>query len=94
MLRAAEREANARTLQAVFETAEARREGARFRELALRDALTGLCNRRYVDTEPRALLARAVEDNSPLVIGPCDASRMRGWRSNRLPGTQSPRAWE
>src|SRR5438132_8353417 len=75
MLRAAEREANTRTLQAVFETAEARREGARFRELALRDALTGLCNRRYVDTELRALLARAVEDNSP-----SDASRMLGWR--------------
>src|SRR5205823_10587865 len=48
-LRAAAREANSRTLQAVFETEEARYEGERFRELALRDALTGLRNRRYVD---------------------------------------------
>jgi GGDEF domain-containing protein len=48
-LRAAEREANSRTLHAVFETEEARYEGERFREMALRDALTGLRNRRYVD---------------------------------------------
>jgi two-component system cell cycle response regulator len=36
-LRAAQREANARTLQAVFETTEAKREGERFRQLSLRD---------------------------------------------------------
>lgn len=77
MLRAAEREANARTLQAVFETAEARREGARFRELALRDALTGLCNRRYVDTELRALLMKAVEEDSPLVAGLVDIDHFK-----------------
>ena len=57
-LRAAQREANARTLQAVFETTEAKREGERFRQLSLRDALTGLRNRRHVDTELPLLLAR------------------------------------
>ncbi|MGC9670656.1 GGDEF domain-containing protein [Planosporangium sp. 12N6] len=48
-LQAAQREARARALQAVFETEEARRESVRFRELAQRDALTGLYNRRYID---------------------------------------------
>jgi diguanylate cyclase (GGDEF)-like protein len=43
------REAQARTRQVMFETAEARREAARFREQARRDPLTGLRNRRYVD---------------------------------------------
>src|ERR1700752_4589066 len=57
-LRAEEREANSRTLQAVFETEEARDEGERFREMALRDALTGLRNRRYVDAELPPLLTR------------------------------------
>nr|WP_240943216.1 GGDEF domain-containing protein [Planosporangium thailandense] len=58
-LQSAEREARARALQAVFETEEARRESTRFRELAERDALTGLYNRRYVDEHLGALLERA-----------------------------------
>jgi diguanylate cyclase (GGDEF)-like protein len=49
----------------MFETAEARREAARFREQARRDPLTGLRNRRYVDerlpglieSDPRLSLA-------------------------------------
>jgi len=83
MLRAAEREANARTLQAVFETAEARREGARFRELALRDALTGLCNRRYVDTELRALQpGRAAGSRRPEPV--------RGEKRREKPGRLRP----
>jgi diguanylate cyclase (GGDEF)-like protein len=44
-----QREARARTRQAMFETAEAREEAERFREQARRDPLTGLHNRRYVD---------------------------------------------
>ena len=71
-LRAAQREANARTLQAVFETTEARREGERFRQLSLRDSLTGLRNRRHVDTELPILLARSREDGAPLSIGLVD----------------------
>ena len=76
-LRAAQREANARTLQAVFETTEARREGERFRQLSLRDALTGLRNRRHVDTELPVLLARSREDGSPLSIGLVDLDHFK-----------------
>jgi diguanylate cyclase (GGDEF)-like protein len=76
-LRASQREANARTLQAVFETTEARREGERFRELSLRDALTGLRNRRHVDAELPLLLARAREDESPLAIALVDLDHFK-----------------
>jgi len=76
-LRAAQREANARTLQAVFETTEARREGERFRQLSLRDALTGLRNRRHVDTELPLLLSRSREDGSPLAIGLVDLDHFK-----------------
>ena len=44
-----QREAQARTRQVMFETAEARQEAERFREQARRDPLTGLRNRRYVN---------------------------------------------
>ena len=76
-LRAAQREANARTLQAVFETTEARREGERFRQLSLRDALTGLRNRRHVDTELPVLLARSREDASALAVGLVDLDHFK-----------------
>jgi two-component system, cell cycle response regulator len=48
-LRSDEREARARILQAVFETEEARRSSETYRELAHRDPLTGLYNRRFID---------------------------------------------
>ncbi|HEX8344030.1 MAG TPA: GGDEF domain-containing protein [Actinoplanes sp.] len=48
-LRSSQREAQARTRQAMFETVEARRDAERFWEQARRDPLTGLRNRRYVD---------------------------------------------
>ena len=76
-LRAAQREANARTLQAVFETTEARREGERFRELSLRDALTGLRNRRHVDTELPILLSRSREDGSRCRCGLVDLDHFK-----------------
>jgi diguanylate cyclase (GGDEF)-like protein len=76
-LRAAQREANARTLQAVFETVEARREGERFRELSLRDALTGLRNRRHVDAELPALLASSGELDGELAVGLVDLDHFK-----------------
>ncbi len=76
-LRSAEREANSRTLHAVFETEEARFEGERFRELALRDALTGLRNRRYVDHELPGLIARAIVDGVPLTVGLVDVDHFK-----------------
>lgn len=57
-LQSAERDARARTLQVVFETSEAREQSRRYREMSLRDPLTGLYNRRYVDEELPALLRR------------------------------------
>ncbi|GAB1688345.1 diguanylate cyclase [Krasilnikovia sp. M28-CT-15] len=52
-----QREAQAQTRLAMFETAEAREEAERFREQARRDPLTGLRNRRYVDEELPVLIA-------------------------------------
>jgi len=57
-LQSAERDARARTLQAMYETTEARRQTRRYRELSLRDPLTGLYNRRYVDEQLPGLLRR------------------------------------
>jgi two-component system cell cycle response regulator len=76
-LRSAAREANSRTLQAVFETQEARYEGERFRELALRDALTGLRNRRYIDNELPARLVDAINDGAPLAVGLLDLDHFK-----------------
>jgi two-component system, cell cycle response regulator len=55
----AQRDARARALQAMYETTEARRQSRRYRELSLRDPLTGLYNRRYVDEHLPRLLRRA-----------------------------------
>jgi two-component system cell cycle response regulator len=57
-LQSAERDARARALQAMYETAEARRQTRRYRELSLRDPLTGLYNRRYVDDQLPRLVGR------------------------------------
>ncbi|MBV8302072.1 MAG: GGDEF domain-containing protein [Candidatus Dormibacteraeota bacterium] len=76
-LHSAEREARSHTLQAVFEVAEARREGERFRELAMLDALTGLRNRRYVDTELPSLVREAVQGNCGLAIALVDLDHFK-----------------
>ncbi len=81
-LRAQEREANSRTLQAVFETDEARDEGERFREMALRDALTGLRNRRYVDTELPSLLNRTIYEGGSLALGLIDIDHFKEVNDN------------
>ncbi|MEU7902224.1 GGDEF domain-containing protein [Actinoplanes sp. NPDC049118] len=57
-LRSQERESQAQARQAMFETAEAREQAERYREQARRDPLTGLRNRRYVDEELPALIAK------------------------------------
>ncbi len=64
-LQSAQRDARARALQAMYETTEARRQSRRYRELSLRDPLTGLYNRRYVDEQlPRLLEAIAGRDEA------------------------------
>jgi diguanylate cyclase (GGDEF)-like protein len=70
------READARTRQAIFETAEARNSAERFWRQARTDALTGLPNRRYVDEEmPRSLAA--VTPANPLVVAIVDADHFK-----------------
>jgi diguanylate cyclase (GGDEF)-like protein len=76
-LQSAQREAGARALQAVFETEEARRESVRFREMAQRDALTGLHNRRYVDEQLALLLERAAGRRTPLSVALVDLDHFK-----------------
>ncbi|TFV48208.1 GGDEF domain-containing protein [Blastococcus sp. TF02A-35] len=67
-LQSADRDARARALQAMYETAEARQQSLRYRELSLRDPLTGLYNRRFVDDElPRVLAEPAAADGQVTV---------------------------
>ncbi|WP_246595735.1 GGDEF domain-containing protein [Actinoplanes auranticolor] len=76
-LQSAQRDAQARTLQAVFEATEARRVGEHFRELAHRDALTGLHNRRYADERLPVLLGAAVAAHSPLAVAIVDLDHFK-----------------
>lgn len=55
-LQSAQRDARARAVQAMYETSEARRQSRRYRELSLRDPLTGLYNRRHIDEQLIRLL--------------------------------------
>jgi two-component system, cell cycle response regulator len=61
-----EREVRARVVQAMFETEEARLASDQFRELALRDPLTGLHNRRFVDQQLPVLIERSAQSGRPL----------------------------
>ncbi|GAB3598562.1 hypothetical protein GCM10027446_29160 [Angustibacter peucedani] len=67
-----ERDARARILAAVFETEEAVRSSKRFREMSLRDPLTGLYNRRYVDDRVPALIGRSRVDATSLAVAILD----------------------
>jgi two-component system cell cycle response regulator len=72
-----QREAQARNRQALFETAEARREADQFREQARRDPLTGLRNRRYVDEELPAVIDHAVTSGAPTVFAFVDLDHFK-----------------
>jgi diguanylate cyclase (GGDEF)-like protein len=76
-LRSIQREAQARTRQALFETTEARRDADHFREQARRDPLTGLRNRRYVDENLPVLLDRAAALREPLTIAMIDLDHFK-----------------
>jgi diguanylate cyclase (GGDEF)-like protein len=71
-----EREAQARIRQAAFETAEARRDAESFREQSLRDPLTGLHNRRYVDTRLPSLLTGGTGAR-PVTVAIVDADHFK-----------------
>jgi diguanylate cyclase (GGDEF)-like protein len=76
-LTSSERDARAKTLHAMYETEEARRAGARARELSLRDPLTSLFNRRFVDVELPVLLGRAEESHVPLSVALVDLDHFK-----------------
>ncbi len=72
-----ERDARARILATVFETEEAVRSSKRFREMSLRDPLTGLYNRRYVDDRVPALLGRSRTDATHLSVAILDLDHFK-----------------
>ncbi|MEV4636687.1 diguanylate cyclase [Actinoplanes sp. NPDC049548] len=76
-LHSAQRDARARALQAVFEATEARRASEHFREMAHRDALTGLYNRRYVNDRLPALLGEALARRAPLSLAILDLDHFK-----------------
>jgi diguanylate cyclase (GGDEF)-like protein len=76
-LHSAQRDARARALQAVFEATEARRVSDHFREMAHRDALTGLYNRRYVNERLPALLGEAATRRTPISLAIVDLDHFK-----------------
>ena len=76
-LHSAQRESRARAMQAVFEANEARRATEHFREMAHRDALTGLYNRRYVNERLPALLGEAAANRTPISVAIADLDHFK-----------------
>ncbi|GAA4605889.1 diguanylate cyclase (GGDEF)-like protein [Actinoplanes octamycinicus] len=75
--RDADREKQARTLQAAYEVADARRQAESFRDQARRDPLTGLHNRRFVDERLPGLLARCAADGAPVIAALLDLDHFK-----------------
>ncbi|MFC7527514.1 GGDEF domain-containing protein [Actinoplanes sp. GCM10030250] len=73
----AQRDARARALQAVLDATEARRDSEHFREMAHRDALTGLYNRRYVNERVPALLLESESNRRPLSVAILDLDHFK-----------------
>jgi diguanylate cyclase (GGDEF)-like protein len=76
-LHSAEREAQARTRQAMYETTEARQQADLYHEQARRDPLTGLLNRRHVDERLPALVEHATRTGDPLVVALVDLDHFK-----------------
>jgi len=76
-LRALERDSRARTLHAIFEATEARRSSDFFRELSVRDPLTGLHNRRHMDEQLTELLEHLGDGQAQLTIALVDLDHFK-----------------
>jgi two-component system, cell cycle response regulator len=76
-LQSDQRDARARAIQAMYETGEARRQSRRYRELSLRDPLTGLYNRRYVDEELPRLLRVGAGRGTPVTVALLDLDHFK-----------------
>ncbi len=72
-----ERERQAELTQLVFEVREGRREAEQFRDMALRDALTGLYNRRFLDAQLSALEERARTEGLVLSMALVDVDHFK-----------------
>lgn len=72
-LHADEQESRARLVKAGYDADDRRRDTTRFRELAVRDALTGLYNRRFIDEQLRSLTSRSAASRMPLSAAIVDA---------------------
>ena len=76
-MRAVERDSRARTLNAIFEATEARRSSDYFRELSVRDPLTGLHNRRHLDARLQELLGDLADHRTPVTLGLVDLDHFK-----------------
>lgn len=76
-LRALQRDGRARTLNAIFEATEAQRSRDFFRELAVRDPLTGLHNRRHLDDSLAALTAGRRPGTGSVTVGLIDLDHFK-----------------
>jgi len=76
-LHSVQREARAYALHAAYETAEAHRISESMRELAYRDALTGLFNRRHVEERLAAMTAHARRTGEPLSVAIVDLDHFK-----------------
>ncbi|WEO76837.1 diguanylate cyclase [Cryobacterium sp. SO2] len=76
-LSAGENESRGSILEAMFQTAESRRESERYREMAERDPLTGLHNRRFADEHLTTLLTEVREGGTPLAIAMLDVDHFK-----------------
>lgn len=76
-LRSIQREARAYALHAVFEATEARKDSERFRQMAYRDALTGLHNRRYVNENLPPVLGAAGMSRGPVSLAIVDLDHFK-----------------
>ncbi|MEO7126800.1 MAG: GGDEF domain-containing protein [Nakamurella sp.] len=73
LLHSAEQEARVEAIQASYDADERHRDTVRFRELAMRDALTGLYNRRFIDEQLKSVTAQTASARTPLSAAIADA---------------------
>ena len=76
-LQSEQRDARARALHALYETTEARRQSRRYRELSVRDPLTGLYNRRHLDDQLPSLLLRGQVLDQPIAVALLDLDHFK-----------------
>jgi diguanylate cyclase (GGDEF)-like protein len=76
-LRSSESESRARILHIVLGAQQARRDSDHFRELALRDSLTGLHNRRFINDHLTELLERGCRSGQPLSVAMLDLDHFK-----------------